>query len=229
MNNTNLIAAASTVASDVKAFRSAAVTADNKATPFARSLMAALIAGVYTKDLAISAIIHAFGNPKSPKSGKGIEKLSGLRDFAGGDAVRKTAETAFAIVENIDTDKAGDAMIRKAIVAFILNESGAAKSLRALESDVKALIRAYAKATLPDNSEAAAETDAETADAKAAPAPAAPAEMTLAERINALTVAVMAAGLDEMSDAQAAMTALCDKWDAHVMALTAPAPEALAA
>lgn len=230
---------AETVAADIKAFRSASVTSENRANVSARSMLAALVSGLWTRSLAESAIIHAFGNPKSPKSGKPVAKLSGLRDFTGGDAVRKAAETCFRIFENIDTDKpvtvasdtdgqpdtiVGAGAIRPLIVSYILNETDAPKSLRALNEAVAAALRAHAKAISPDNSEAETETAAETADATA------PATVSLVDRINALTVALSAADDETLSGAYDAMEALVAAYDTRVNAATdASAPEVLAA
>lgn len=228
----NIAAVASTLAADVKAFRSAAVASENKATPFARSALAALVSGLSTIDLTTAAIIHAFGNPKSPKTGKPVAKLSGLRDFTGGDAVRKTAETLFRVFENIDADKprpvgdedtvVGAGAIRPLIISFILNEADAPKSLRALSEGVSALVKAFAKeeadASGADNSEAAADNAT----------PEAPA-FDVADAI-----AKLAVFFDNMNEEQAEtvgpmVAALMNTYDARVNALIDAGDVAVAA
>lgn len=233
---------AATVASDLKAFRSAAVTADNKATPFARSLLAALVAGTWTPNLAVSAIITAFGNPKSPKSGKPIEKLSGLRDFAAGDAVRKTAETAFNIFANIDIDAprevekdgetvtVGAGAIRPLIVAFILESNGSAKSLRALDALVKAAIKVHADAISEDNSDAESETEQEGKELANAGNPAPTVELSLMDRLNGFKVALDAASDDDFLSVINAMNDLYAETDARMNRISEETmPEAQAA
>jgi hypothetical protein len=228
---------AATLADDCKAFRSAAVTAENKSTPFARSTLAALVSGLSTVDLVTAAVIHAFGNPNSPKTGKPVSTLSGLRPFTGGDAVRKTTETTFKLFANLDADKPRDVQnangdtvtigkgdIRKAITAFILNEKDSAKSLNALSDSVATALRAFAKedadAKGADNSEAANENATTTTEA---------APFDAADAIAKLTV--WAAGMDEatanaMSDA---MNALYQAFDARTVELADTAPVAVAA
>lgn len=216
-STSNLAIAAATFGDDVKAFRSSAVTAENKGNTAAKSLLAALVSGIYTESLAIAAIIHAFGNPKG-KKGKVIETLSGLRNVTGGDGVRKMAETVFRIFKNIDADSVvvgeGDetvgGAIRPLIVAFILGEEGAPKSLRALNDAVNSALRAYAKATSPDNADAEADNEAE--------ADTAPAAQSLTDRVLAVMVAYEAATADERVAAHDALTALWEMVNADVMA-----------
>lgn len=224
---------ASTVAADIKAFRSSAVTSEGKGNTAARSMLAALLSGVWTQSLAESALIHAFGNPKSPKTGKPVAKLSGLRDFTGGDAVRKAAETVFRIFANVDADAprtvddvtVGAGTIRPLVVSFVLNETDAPKSLRALNEAVNVALREHAKAISPDNADAVAETEAESA----APTTSTEAAFDVADAIAKLTV--FASAMDE-ADANAysdAINTLYAAWDARCNELTDAAPEALAA
>jgi len=193
-------AVAATVATEIAAFRSAAVTSENKATPLARSILAALASGSSTPSLIESMVIHAFGNPKSP-AGKPIKKLSGSGDhIIGWGATRKTVATVFGIFDNIDADAPqaatddsdavpGAAAIRPLIVSFILGDKDAPKSLRALNDAVKAAVAAHAATIMPDNSGAVEENKADDKPA-AAPEPAAP--LSLIDRINQLTVAINA-------------------------------------
>lgn len=201
---------AATVAGEIKAFRTAAVTSENRATPFARSILAALLSGLSTKDMVTSMVIHAFGNPKSP-AGKPIAKLSGSGDhIVGWGATRKTVASVFDVFDNVDADKVGAAAIRPLVVAFVLSDDGSAKSLRALVDAVKVAIAAHAATLQGDNSDAVEENKAnDTAPATdAAPAP---AVLSLTDRINALNVAIAndpAALLAD--DTDAAIAALMD-------------------
>lgn len=202
------------VGENIKAFRSAAVTSENKGSQAARSMLASLVTGVWTRALAESAIIHAFGNPKSPKSGKPIAKLSGLRDFVGGDAVRKTAETVFRIFDNIDADAwlsapmpatdedeategvPGARAIRPLVVAFILGGENAPKSLHALNEGVNKALREHAKATQPAADEAEGNGGGE-GEGDAGGDTSATATLSLSDRILALMVAYEASTAEE--------------------------------
>jgi hypothetical protein len=203
----NLKLAAQSFGDDVKAFRSSAVTSENKGNTASRSLLASLVSGVMTEALAVAAIIHAFGNPKGAK-GKPVETLSGLRNSTGGDAVRKMAETVFRIVNNIDADSVApegnddwQPAIRPLVVSFILGEEGAPKSLRALNDAVNSALRAYAKATQPDNGEAEAEAEEGEAGQQQ------PVQ-SLTDRTLALMVAYENATDDEAAEAHEALEAL---------------------
>lgn len=214
--NPALATVAATVGEDLKAFRSASVTGENKGNQSARSLLASLVAGVYTPALATAAIIHAFGNPKG-KGGKPIEKLSGLRAFTGGDAVRKAASTVFGIFENIDADatviETADgnvgAAIRPLVVGFILNEEGAPKSLRALSEGVSAALRSYVAATAPVADEAEPNGDA-GGDATA------PVTQSLNERVLAVMVAYEAATPEAKLEAHDALAMLWEMVNADI-------------
>lgn len=212
MTVTSIATVAATVGDDVKAFRSAAVTAENKATPFARSMLAALMSGVWTRTLAESAIIHAFGNPKSPKSAKPITKLSGLRDFVGGDAVRKTAESVFELHANIDAVPT----VRPIVTAFVLGDDGAAKSLRALQTAVREAVKAHVEASAPDNSDAVADNAAE-ADAAPNTGDAPTAAKTLNDYVMELIVRYEAATPMEKSEAHTALELLWDTVNTDVV------------
>lgn len=180
----------------IKAFRSAAVTAENKATPMARSILAALMTGAVSPDKVVMIVIDSFGNPKSPKTGKPIEKLSGLRDFVGGDATRKTVESILKVHDNVK----GDAALTKLATSFILEATGAPKSLRALEVAVKDAMRAeVAKGRGTENE--SAETNTGTIEAPVA------AE-TLADRLNKMALEIAGIADEDMGAVDAALTAL---------------------
>lgn len=205
---------AASLGANLIAFRSTTVAAENKGDVTARSLIASmLVDSTFTADLATAAIIHAFGNPKGAK-GKAIEKLSGLRNVTGGDAVRKMATSVFSIVANIDADKTTTGDIRKIVTAFVLNEKGASKSLRALVADVGGAIRAHVKATQPDNSEAEKDNEQADADATADAAP----SLTLTDRAMQLAVAFEAASEAERLEAAPAFEMLFDLYNQDAVA-----------
>lgn len=193
-------AVAATIANEIKLFRQAAVTSENRGTPFARAILASLVAGTQTPALVTSAVLHAFGNPKSPK-GKPLDKLSGSGDHVVGfGATRKTVSTAFEIFDNIDADAPraaigevdaipGAAAIRPLVVSFILNEAGAPKSLAALASAVKTAIAAHTASIMPANDEAKEENEEA---AKTDPVTPAAVNLTIAQRIADLIVAIQA-------------------------------------
>ena len=193
-----------TMGAEIKAFRSAAVTSENKATPLARAILAALVAGLTSPEGVVSTVIHAFGNPKSPKTGKPVAKLSGLRDFVGGDATRKTVESIMTVHGNLDFDKPGDhngnkgaSAIRSLVVSFILDDAKAPKSLKALKDAVKDLIDAHVALTAPESDATDEERGEGPSDAAGdATPPATP--MTLAERIASLIVAIDNASAEEL-------------------------------
>jgi hypothetical protein len=226
MNIQAIAAVGETVAAEVKLFRSAAVTSENRATPLARSILAALVAGSATPALVESMVIHAFGNPKTPK-GKAITGLTGSGDYLPGwGATRKTVASIFDIFANVDTDAPtvreegqepiGAGECRRLVVAFILNDPNAPKSLRALRDAIKAAVAAHAALLSPDNSEAEAESESERQ------AEAGEAGPSLTERVNALTVAYGAATPAERIEAHAALEALFAAVNADVAALTEP-------
>lgn len=213
MTNIEAIKAAGTseiVTNEIKAFRSAAVTSENRATPLARSLLAALLAETSTKAFIVTAVLLAFGNPKSLK-GKVLDKLSGSGDYLPGfGATRKTVDAIFTVYDNMNATGARDA-----IVAFILQSEGAAKSLRALRETVMAAVKADAEAASGDNSEAEADAKAAEAEAKGE-TPAAP--VSLNDRVNALIVAYGAADAEAKAEAHDALQALFALVNADVMA-----------
>lgn len=223
-STSTLAIAAATFGDDVKAFRSSSVTAENKGNVASKSLLASLVSGIYTESLAIAAIIHAFGNPKG-KNGKVIETLSALRNSNGGYGVLSMAKTVFRIFNNIDADSVivGEVggTIRPLIVAYILGEDGAPKSLRALNEAVNVALRAYAKATSPDNADAEADNEAE--------ADATPAAQSLTDRVLAVMVAYEAATPEDRVSAHDALAALWDMVNSDIAATGDAEPMAKAA
>lgn len=215
--SSNLLStAAATLGADLKAFRSASVTGENKGNIAAKSLLAALVSGVMTEVTATAAILHAFGNPKSPK-GKALDKLTASGDrLPGFGAVRKMAADCFRIFTNIDADSvivgegegAIGGAIRPLVVAFILGEDNAPKSLRALVQAVNDAIRAYTKATQPAN-------DGEDEGEGEGEGDAAPAGQSLTDRALALMVAFEAATVEEKAAAFEAFSALIEMLDSE--------------
>lgn len=221
--NPKIANVANTIATEIEAFRKAAVTSENKATPFARAILASLVAGTQTQALVTSAVLHNFGNPKSPK-GKPLDKLTASGDhIVGFGATRKAVTAAFDVFDNIDADAFGNvledgdgterapgaAAIRPLVYSFILNETGSPKSLAALVSAVKSAIAAHTAATMPanDNGETEGETGG-TDKGEATPTPT--VNLTVAQRIAELIVAIQAdpESLVAGGDADNAVTAL---------------------
>jgi len=150
---TDMSPIANNMGETIKAFRSAAVTAENKATPMARSILAALMTGAASPDKVVATVIASFGNPKA-KSGKPVDKLSGLRDFVGGDATRKTVESILKAHENAK----GDDALTKIATAFVFDAEGAPKSLRALTVAIADQMRADAAKDVGPSEEAETNT-----------------------------------------------------------------------
>lgn len=223
---TPLLQQASRVGEELKLFRSAAVTSENRATPLARSVLAAMVAGSMTETTLTVAVLHSFGNPKTPK-GKPLDKLSGSGDHLPGfGATRKTVAAIVDIFANIDADKPvpvdpeqpegetiGEGKVRSIVISFILNEQGAPKSLRALREAVRAAIAAHVAATSPDNSDAVEENEQQEQQEQEQQAP-----MSLIDRVNALTVAYQAASPEERVAAHDALQTLFSKVNADVAA-----------
>lgn len=222
MSNPAFAAIAARMGDELKSFRSAAVTSENRATPLARSILAAMVAGVATETTVTVAVLHSYGNPKTPK-GKALTSLTASGDHLPGfGATRKTVSSILDVFANIDADKPvqpvdsdgepiadaepiGKGEVRNIVTAFILSTPEAPKSLRALREAVRAAIAAHVAATSPDNSEAEADADAANAEANGdAPAPA----MSLVDRVNALSVAYQAADGEAKAEAHEALQAL---------------------
>lgn len=214
-----LATVSASLAANIVDFRKAAVTAHNKATPYARSTLAAIASGVATIALVEVQVLQAFGNPKTPK-GKAMS-VSGLRDksIVGGQAFYQAHKDVRFIAENIDSDAnqpvldsegqpvldsegnaltIGEGAIRKAVEAFALGLEGAAKSLNELKTSVDASLVAFAALLMPDNGEAVADNEAA---APAAPAAAPAAPVSLATRIAELILAIGQASDDELNEA----------------------------
>lgn len=141
----NLFAApANRFAASAVAFIEGAKASATLATPFSRSLLAALVGQVSSVAMLESMVLSAAGSPRSPKTGKVIAKISGLRDaIEAGDAIRKAWESAIFVFDNIDADAwltvpspadetegvPGAGAIRPMVEAFILEADGAEKAI----------------------------------------------------------------------------------------------------
>lgn len=207
---TDMTNIANNMGETIKAFRSAAVTAENKATPMARSILAALMTGAASPDKVVATVIASFGNPKA-KSGKPVDKLSGLRDFVGGDATRKTVESILKAHENAK----GDDALTKIATAFVFDAEGAPKSLRALTVAIADQMRADAAKEVGP-SEAAETNTGTNDDAKGG------VVVSDADILN--KAALIIAGMDDAaflaaSDTVAALRkAIADRMDAYTTA-----------
>lgn len=208
---TEMTTVAATMGETIKAFRSAAVSAENKATPMARSILAALMVGATSVDGVTAAVIASFGNPKSSKTGKPVSNLSGLREFVGGDATRKTVESIFKIFENCR----GQDTLKAMATAFILEADGAAKSLRALDVAVKDALRADAAKEMGTEGENAENVNGETAPA------ASNVVSTLGDRLNAMALEISTLSDDEFravtAEIAAIRKAMADRMDLFTM------------
>lgn len=187
---------------EVGAFKAACVRAENASTPFARKALAGLLTGGATVS-SVSALLLAAFKPKRP-NGKAADKLSQLRYAVGGDAARKAAEKVFSVYENASLNDD----IKAAIVAFVLESAGGAKSLNALVAEVAALVKQHNEAT---NAEEAAEgaddtTAEENGTAETPPVEAAPAD--LADMVNRMIVAIDSAEVAALAAVQDRLAAL---------------------
>ena len=217
MNTVEITNVAGTVGDEIKSFRSAAVTSENRATPLARSLLASVVAGTMTVALLESASIVAYGNPKNAK-GKPVATVSGLRNCIGGLAYYQTWKSFVSLVETIDGDAPvtdadgttiGTGSIRKAIVGFILGNEDAPRNLKQLLAFRDDALKAFYALTMP-----APDAATEEASAEAKPVTATEngeiSQLSLLDRVNALLVAIAAsddAEFDAAYDALATVPA----------------------
>lgn len=224
------------LAANAIAFKDASKAADNASTPFARSVLAAIVGGVSTLAFAESVVIGAFGSPSSPRTGKPIAKVSGLRDVDGGARVYQAWKDVAFIVDNLDTDAprdvtvpgdagatvtVGSGDIRKAVVAFILSD-GDTKALfgaTGLTAKVKALIAENGKA-IAEAMGVQQETPQDKGSDKGTSQDAAPQSLT--DRLNALLVALNAASDEELTEALPSLAAVADWIDARTSPVAEP-------
>lgn len=216
---------ANTLAANAIAFKDASKAADNASTPFARSVLAAIVGGVSTLAFAESVVIGAFGSPLSPATGKPVNKVSGLRNVEGGSRVYQAWKDVAYIVDNLDTDAAkevtgptgpvsvGNGAIRAAVIAFILSDAGAKTALfgaTGLTAHVKALIAEHGKdvATAMGVQQ---ETPNKGEENKGEAAP----TQSLTDRVNALIVALNEADDAAWGEALVSLSALSDLIDAR--------------
>lgn len=224
MTNVYLASASALTASTVT-FMNASVAADNAATPFARSALAAVVGSLMSASLVEATVIAAFGSPSSVKTGKPIAKASGLRDLPGGARFYQAWKDVAYIIDNIDSDQPtdhvindatvsiGTGAIRTAVVDFILEQNDGATALfgaKGITATVKALVAEYAKDVMRANGidpEAKSEkTDADKSDA---------APVSLTDMANAFLVAMRHASDDDMNAALEAIGAVADFIDAR--------------
>jgi len=241
----NIFAApANRFAANAVAFIEGAKASATLATPFARSLLAALVGGSASPSMLESMVLSAAGSPRSPKTGKLIAKVSGLRDaIEAGDAIRKAWENTLFVFDNIDADawlvaptdedagQPGAAAIRPMVEAFILESEGAEKALgtphAGLRGKVQAAIRAHtdAIALLHNVEPEKAEGDAPEGDAPEAPVASNPVDM-----VNAMLVRLRSMSDADFTAAQAELAMLSDYVDTRWNAIAeAEESEAVAA
>lgn len=185
---------------EISNFKRLCVAAENGATPFARKALAGLLTGAVTIDSLTIALLQAFGNPKTPK-GKPLAKLSASGDHVPGfGAARKTVASVNGIFANSGLNEE----IKATVTAFVLESEGAAKSLAALDKQVKALVAAHNEATgvsEASDGEASGEGEGEASEAPMN-------RPDLADMANKLALAIGAATDEEISAALDAFAAL---------------------
>lgn len=219
------------------AFVTASREADSASTPFARSALAAIIGGLSSLAMTESHIVAAFGSPLSPSTGKPVKGISGLRNFEGGARLYQAWKGVTLIIENIDADAylvapgtsedapegvAGLALIRKAVVAFVLNE-GDIKSLFGAKG-----IIAFVKDSMEQHAQAVAKlAGVEPEEAPASEGDNDNAPQSLSDRSAAMLVALQAASDSDFFDASEALAALSDYIDTRWRQIAdATAPDA---
>lgn len=217
MNAVTIDTVAHDLGNTIIAFRSAAVTSENKATPMARSMLAALLTGATSPDLIVALVLQSFGNPKSPK-GKPLDKLSGSGDYLTGfGATRKTVDTIFKVWANVDADKErdvdgvamGKGEVRALIVQFCLGHKDAPKSLRALSEAIGAMVKAFAASIMPPADEAKEEAEKALAEQQGKADPV-EENLSLADRIS---LAMLAYEASDMAGRIAVHAQLEQFWD----------------
>lgn len=214
---------AATVSTEIAAFRKSCVATENRSTPFARAVLASVVSQASTLSLIEAGIVHAFGNPKNAK-GKGVDTVSKLRAFTGGEAVYQAWKSVVSIMDNLDADAprtdddgvtVGTGDIRNAVVGFILETKDAPKNLKQLNDAVKAAIKAHAAATSPDNSDAVAENEANAENGEISQ----PSTVSLKDRLTACLVMVQAGvTADDMNEAYDVLEALNAAFNAAIEA-----------
>jgi len=231
---------AATLATDALALKGAGIAASGASTTFARSVLATVLGGLSSLDMVASVVIAAMGAPKSPKTGKPIAKVSGLRDFEGGDAIYNAWKRVAFILDNIDADASdvapatddapaikGANTIRSTVTAFILKEAGAPTALfgsTGVHAFVVSAMTAHAEAIAlhngVDNSE---QKEGEQKEGEQE------APVTLADRIALFMVALGAASdetvLTSANELEALMDAIVDRNNAAIANLADATPE----
>lgn len=222
--------------------REAGEAVDTAATPFSRSLLAALLSGV-SSTMAETMIVAAYGSPKSPATGKPVKGVSGLRAIHGGMAAYQTfktvngiaaamgdptdyqgADIASYLVEGVTAITVGE-IVSPMVEAFAIGGKDAVKSLNALSVAVKAIMTAHAKAVAEAaDAPPAASNDDVLPETEAAP---------LGDRLAALLGEVTALDDDGFIEHSTALAGLADyitaRWDAIEAATDTETVEAKAA
>jgi hypothetical protein len=198
-----------------KAMKSADTTAENKATPWARATLTALIAG----DLTIATMTAALCAAYKPRtaSGKLATTIGALPA-----SPRGRANTMKYIYDNLGVDG-----VRPVVDAFICETAkDAPKTIAALHSAVKAAIKVAGEALAGEEPESDSEGETEgegAANAKAGNPSTADILATFAPFIRGLSDADIADHADLIADVLVA----CREAAAKLEAMTSP--EALAA
>lgn len=219
--------------------RTAGEAVDTAATPFSRSLFAALLTGV-SLPMTETIVVAAYGSPKSPATGKPVKGVSGLRAVHGGAAAYQTfkavtviaaamadptvylgADAATYLPEGVETVTVAD-IIAPMVERFALADKEAHKSLNALGLAVKAVLTAHAKAVTEAADAPPASGDNDNSDSEAEALP-------LSERLGLIMAEIAALSDEAFTDEQTGLAALSDlivtRWEAIEAALSAPAEQ----
>lgn len=233
---------AATLASNAIALGDAGKATSGASTAFARSVLATVMGGLSSLDMVQSLTIAAMGAPRSPKTGKPVAKVSGLRDFDGGDAIYNAWKRIAFILDNLDADAwieapsddnadgiAGASAIRPMVTAFVLNEAGAKSALfgaTGIHAAVTEAMTVHAEAIALHNGVTPTEANDTDNDTDTDTAP-----VTLAERIATFLVALKASDAETLIANGEALQTLSDAIsDVYSDAMnTVTAPEAIAA
>lgn len=201
--------------------RTAGEAVDTAATPFSRSLLAALLTGV-SRAMTESIVVAAYGSPKGA-NGKTVKGVSGLRNVHGGQAAYQTFKTSGNLFDAsadptpfaADGDNKGKPVgeiIRPMLTLYAEGAKEGAKSLNALNVAVNAILAAHAKAVAAEaGAKEATKPEGEGGDTEAAPK----SLGELAEALRALVMAATDADYAENVDALSALSdAIVTRYDA---------------
>jgi len=177
-----------------KAMKSADTTAENKATPWARLTLRALLDGALTLATMDQVLINAY-KPKTA-SGKDGKTRGSLPD-----SPKKRANVMAYIFENKDVGE-----VRAIVDAFAADQKDAPRTIAALHKAVKAAVAAAASEVIGDDD---SEGETETVNQTEAPAPV-PASIAIVSMAEGLIAALAAAPTGDIEAAQGALVALMD-------------------